>query len=55
MEIEVKAIIFVGISYVRREFIIYFGTKVHRAMGKEGMGVEGSADGIAVSGGMVMD
>ena len=29
MEIEVEAIIFVGISNVRREFIIDFGAEVH--------------------------
>jgi hypothetical protein len=45
----------VGISNLRWEFIVNFGAKVHRAVGKESMGVERSANGVAISCGVVVD
>ena len=44
-----EAVIFVGISNVKREFIIDYGAEVHGAMGEEGMRVERIADAVGMS------
>ena len=54
MEAGLEEVIFEGISNVRWEIIEDYGSKVG-AVGREGMGVKMSADGIAVSSGVVVD